>query len=107
MQGAIGNCPLLAILAGIANAKPAFLRDMISERPCKFKTHYGKKEFNSDTLITVKFKDQTVLVSKLLWRDEGGDLIHSHGADGPKASWMSYAEKAYMPSGRRQRIPRS
>ncbi|MGB6941321.1 MAG: C2 family cysteine protease [Bryobacteraceae bacterium] len=98
MQGQIGNCPLMAILGGIANAKPTFLRDMVQELPgCKVRTRYGKKNYVSNA-ITVKFTDRTIFVSKMLWRDEGGDLLYAHGANS-KASWMSYVEKAYAQRG--------
>jgi hypothetical protein len=99
MQGRIANCPLMAILGGIANAKPAFLRDMVQELPgCKVRTRYGKKDYVSNA-ITVKFTDQTIFVSRMLWRDpDSGDLLYAHGANS-KASWMSYVEKAYAQRG--------
>lgn len=97
IQGAIGNCPLAAVLVALAHTKPARLKSMISEQTLdvvskdKSDTTFSVK---TDKLLTVQFrKGNPVEMSRLLYHNKDNDLFYASASR--DVSWVSFIEKAY------------
>lgn len=97
IQGAIGNCPLAAVLVAVAHTKPALLKNMLSEQTgdvvSKDKSDV-KFSVKTDKLLTVQFrKGNPVEMSRLLYHNKDNDLVYANASR--DVSWVSFIEKAY------------
>jgi hypothetical protein len=84
MQGRAGSCYLLAPLAGLAQARPAEVREMIRQR--------------KDGEVAVRFFDgrmrRVVDVDQRVPRFKNGKALNAHSRD-PREEWVPLVEKAY------------
>lgn len=107
-QKGVNNCPLPALLAAMAHARPELLHRMIeTETLARPKTCWffeGKPPeqgtFMVDQIVRVRFQHRAIEMSPFLMVDQAQDGPRrfiprfAHATDG--SSWVSYIEKAYV-----------